>query len=368
MAVDGTGIGQNSCLGIIPSSQTWGTAEALVAKTGVPFDSVSPLTVVQDMIQDNSLYKNAFPKLVDQGRINTDFTLSGALRYIGNHWVPITQLIGADAGVLATGTYTHTITMADIVSTFFTSAVQLDMTTDQYYEFPSVTPISFEITTGGDGFMMFNINGITDNVLIDGDATNGSTEFGNLTFRITQATGGKRIPFDNGRVNINAAGGADFNASGEGTDRIFPNAISIKFSRPYERDFQANRTTANSREWQTAQPRHSGIQSDILVTFEFNELEKSDYAEWFQDQTIQKGEILFYQDADNQVKFQFPRLIPLQPTQDIGAPGRIPHTIVFQAVQADAAPTGMTGITQPFALTIVNQVDDYTFDDWTEIT
>lgn len=358
MAVNGTGVSQNAQFAAIVGS-TWGTSATLTGNKLIKAESLGPLTPQQDMIQDGSI-SYPMPKYVFPGQKNVELNFSCKLQWSGAFWIPVFQLVGTDNGSVATGVYTHYADVANTVNArFFTAAAYIATTTPQYYEWPSVKTTSFEINTGGDGFMQLNCSGIASDVLVGADATNDSTDFGNCTYSDEDGL----VSIGHCRVNMNAYNGADFNSSGDGTDRIYPNGVSIKFSRPYERDFRANRTTSNSRLYQTDEPRANGIHSDILLTLDFAETDVQTYFEDFQDQNIKKAEVLFYYSADYQIKFQFPHLVPLQPSYEIGGVGRIPTTRVFQACACNTGPTGMSGVTEPFRLTVINTQDTTTYHD-----
>jgi hypothetical protein len=371
MAIDNTGVSQNAEFGLINAS-TWHTAVALSGAAMVDVDGLTGLAPQIQMIQDVSIGK-PFPKHIDQGNREIEFAISGRLRYRSNLWIPIFQLIGTDIGSVATGVYTHYADMADFVSgRFFTAAAIIRSTAAQLYEWPTVKTSKVELSANGnDGFMKFNITGIADDVKIGADGTNDSDNFPGgspgSTFVVTQATGTLLVPFTKYRINMNAASGADWNSSGDGSDRVFPTAITISIARPLVRDFLADRTTANAQAFLTAEPRIDGIQSDILVTLEFSETEARTAFEDFQDGTAKKMEIYFYHNASNTIKLQFPRLVPLQPTYNIDKIGRIPSTLVYQAIEAEAAPTGMTAITSPLRLTVVNG-DSKCYHDGSTIT
>jgi len=354
MGVDGTGIGGNASFGIIPAT-TWHTAQALSGNAAVKVKEVAPVGAQRKILTDEAIGQ-FFAEHSRLGKEIIDLTFSGDLRYEGAFWHHIVQLIGTDVGSVATGVYTHTVTMSDIVSgRFYTAVQQILSTRAQLYEYPSVKPMGFKITTDkGSGLMQFECTGIADTCKIGGDATNDSDNMPGGSPGIDYSSNVLRVPFCDARVNINAKSGAAFDSGGDGSDRVFPNAISIEMSRPYVRDFQADRTTTNSQCWQTAEPRHDGLQSDIIVTLEFDEQDSRTWFENFQDATEQKCEILFRQDADNLIKFEFPKLFYLQPDYSIPGPGRIPSVFPFLAQKAQTDPAGMLNITQPFKLTVIN--------------
>lgn len=340
------GKGQFTKFGIIDGA-AWGTPVALASTALIKITGDLSFAPSQEVIQDESAGM-VFPEYVDLGRKNQEISYTGDLRYENQHWMHFAHFIGSDVHTGA-NPYTHVMDLQDETSLFYTGAGLVD---DQVYEWPSIKAVGWEISTGGDGFMQFSATGIADNELIAADATNTATTIGTNASYDTQQL---RVPFGHARVNINAQAGADFNASGDGTDRVCPIGITISSGRPYVRDFTACRTTANAREWQTDEPVEDGLKSDIcIVTLEFPELTTDDYMEDFQDNNMKKMEILFYDTANRQIKFQFPNLFPLLPDATLPGAGRIGNTVSYQALTAQSAPTGMTGITQPYRLTVIN--------------
>jgi hypothetical protein len=218
-------------------------------------------------------------------------------------------------------------------------------------EYPSVKPTGFTINGSGDKSQYsFQLKGIANTVVVTG-AANSTTHFSALTY----STAANLVKFTHTRININAQGGADFNDSGNGTDRVYPNSITIEANTPYDRDFLADRTTTNSKVGQTAEPQRSG-QPEITVTLGFPEMVALTDLLAFQNETMKKMEIYMYSSASASAKFQFPNLQPLQPTADISGVGRIPQTLVYRALDCATAPSGMTGITEPMRITLINSV------------
>jgi len=367
MSVDGTGIGQNLFFGLI-KGVSWGTSVALTGPAGVPIEEISPLCPQNAQIEDTAMGR-AFPKQVYNGVKNVAFSMKTKLYKAGALWIPVCQLIGSDSGSVAAGVYTHEITMADVVSgRFFSGAVMIDSTTAQLYEFPSVKPHLIEITQGDGQYLDLNVQGIANDVLIGAAATNDSDNFPGGATPFTYGNEDSPYAFSHCRINMNDNDGAAFDSSGDGSDRVLVNNVSITIGRPNEPDYTANRTTSNARTFQTDEPRASGIHSNILVTLQFNETVDRTFFEEFRDKQHKKMEVMFYLDSSNYVKFEFPKLVPVQPTFAGTGVNRLPSTLPYQALQADSAPTGMSGLTAPVKLTVVNTIDSNQYHDGAAIT
>lgn len=360
MSIKGTG--QEVEFGIIPAT-TWHTAVNLAAGSKMKIDSLGPLRLIQDIITDKTMGTD-FIRRQDLGRIMQEITFAGPLRYENAQWTHILQAIGTESGSVADTTYTHAVDIdAEIDGVFYTGAAIIRDSTlgsSELFEWPSVKPVSWEITTGSDGFMEFTSTGIAD-ILFD-NSNGASIQNSTTTVGTTSTVGAQnlRIPFGHCRINLNDQDGADFNASGEGTDRIFPIAVSISFNRPIGRDFDANRLAAdsgNADSYKTSEPQQTGTIEDILITFEFSETVNNDYIEEIVANTAKKCEIYFYSTAARSLKFQFPNLLYQDLSVEPSGMERIPQIVTFRANEVSdgsSAPTGMTGITKPMRCTLIN--------------
>jgi hypothetical protein len=324
---------------------TWATAATVGALNGVYVDAVSPIALQQEVIPDETLGTD-FQSRVDLGNKVIDLTVDMPLRYENHHWAAIAGWFGDDSQTGTSSPYTHIMDLQDETSLYFTAAARID---DMIVEYPSVTISGFTLATGGDGFMTLQLKGIANTVKYAADATNAAANYNAITFKTTTL----KVPLQHGRVNINAQGGADFNSSGEGSDRVYPSEITIEGNRDLDRDFTANRTTSNSVVWQTTEPARNGYPS-VIVTLAFPELTALSDLEAFQDETMKKMEIYFYASANDSIKFQFPNLQPIQPTFDLAGAGRQGYTVSYMALSCATAPTGMTGVTAPVRLTLIN--------------
>lgn len=339
-----TGLGAKMDAGIVKGS-AWATASTVGALDGVHLMNVSPLAPQYEVIQDETL-GNDFIQEIDLGRQSVDVNLTGPSRYENSQWVAVASFFGDDSQTGTSSPYTHIMDLQDETSIYYTCAATID---DMIVEYPSVKTSQFTLNTDGNGFMDFSIVGIANTVKLGADATNASGDFTNLTYK----TDTLKMRFDHCRVNINAQGGADFDSSGDGTDRVYPNEITLEFSRGIVRDYLANRTTSNSILGETSEPQRDTF-PQVVVNMTFPELTALSDLEAFQDETLKKMEIYFYRDANYSAKFQFPNLQPVQPTSDVAGGGRIPYTVSYFAMSAAAAPTGMTGVTAPVRLTLIN--------------
>ena len=375
------GTGQEFELGIKPGS-AWHTAVSLTAGTKLKLTDGPLLHKQQEVIPDTTMGLD-FHRRVDFGRINQDFSMSGPLRYENAQWTHIVQALGAETGTVSTGVYTHQVDVeSEIDGHFYTAAcIMRDSTlvNSVIHEFPSVKPSAFELSVGGDGFMQFNANGMADTIIEKGgdplsECANTTTTIGTTS---TVDTDTLLVPYGHCRININDQDGADFNDSGAGTDRIFPIGFSVNFARALERNFDAGMvtTTAQKHAYKTSEPTPAeNNKIDLMIELEFSEWQEAissgDNSEWLKDFVAgqyKKMEIYFYYSASVSLKMQFPNLIIDNIDSTPSGHGKIPEKISLRALDCSAAPTGMTGITSPMRLTLVNSFSNQ-YDDWSAIT
>ena len=378
MSIKGTG--QEFELGIIPGV-AWHTAISLIAGSKVKLTEGPLLHRQQEVIPDTTMGLD-FHRRVDFGRINQDFSISGPVRYENSQWVHIIQALGAETGTVAIGVYTHQVDVeSEIDGHFYTAAGIMRHSTlgsSKIHEWPSVKPIDWEISVGGDGFLEFKGNGIADTILETGDPL---SELINTTDTIgtTSTTGSETllIPYGHCRININDQDGADFNDSGAGTDRIFPINMNVKFARALERNFDSAMLTATAQKhaYKTSEPTAAESNKiDLLIDFEFAEwqdaISAGDADEWlrnFVSGQYKKTEIYFYNTAAIAFKMQFPNVIIENIDSTSSGHGKIPEKISLRALDCAVAPTGMTGITSPMRLTLINSWSKQ-YDDASAIT
>ena len=365
MSIKGTG--QEFELGIIPGV-TWHTAIGLATGSKVKITEGPLLHRQQDVIPDTTMGLD-FHRRVDFGRINQDFAISGPLRYENSQWVHIFQALGAESGSAASTVYTHQVDVeSEIDGQFYTAAGMMrdsTLSSSKVHEWPSIKPVDWELSVGGDGFMEFKGNGIADTILEPGDPlselVNTTTTIGTTS---TADTDTLLIPFGHCRININDQSGGDFNSSGAGTDRIFPINVNVKFARALERNFDSGMvtTTAQKHAYKTSEPTAAESNKiDLLVDFEFaewqNTISGGDTDEWlrnFVSGQYKKVEIYFYSTDAINFKMQFPNMIIENIDSTPSGHGKIPEKISLRALDCAAAPTGMTGITSPMRLTLIN--------------
>ena len=158
-----------------------------------------------------------------------------------------------------------------------------------------------------------------------------------------------RALFRQGVFRMNAQSGAAL-ASG---DIVKPKEFTLEIERVgMEDQYQAGSQ-------QIIEPLETG-KVQVKLTLPFNRMDDVNdayFADWIAE-TEKKADIIFTGALIEDTyyyyyKFQFPRL----KLEDVDYPDEniIPASIVLRGLEADTAPTGMTGITKPVQLDIMNK-------------
>jgi len=244
-----------------------------------------------------------------------------------------------------TSAYKHTLQLADNLDGLFCTIAQLKQT-DKVWEIPSAKIHGFTIA-GDIGTPLKITIPVLGTKLVFNSSTNTPSTMDNVTYPDKK----NRVIFDPTTtvIRMNDQDGAALGDS----DKIYPNSIEIAFDRKMDADYTQNDYIDEP------------VQSDfptITVTLKFPRYDAVNH-QYFLDWdafTAKKMDILFKgaqieSDYYYQMKFLFPKLRVDDPEAAMGGKGKIPASIKLVAYKADSAPSGMTGITLPFQLEIINK-------------
>jgi hypothetical protein len=244
---------------------------------------------------------------------------------------------GAPVQQGATTAYLHTLVMNDSASgIYWTYACDKN---DKVHVVPSakVTKGAFSFNNG----LIKSTFGLRGNNVTDADAV--VTALTSVTYPAIH----NRAKASQAVFRLNAQGGSDF----AGGDVIYPKNFSIEIERSFDSEHAAGSAYI-------IEPRENS-KPKVKVVMEFPRMDTTNeayFANWTAgtekkaDLTITgaviSGAYSYY------IKFQFPRLI----IEDVEFPdaGLISAKATFRAVVADSAPTGMTGLTKPVTITLMN--------------
>lgn len=320
---------------------TWGTAaQAGAAGLGISPTNKGAIKYSAPVLECDEV-TNANEVGIDFANVNpVDFTLDFNHNFEGRENLLLASLIGSDSEVQqgATTAWMHTMAMADSASGIFvTYAVDKN---DKVYVVPSakVTKASFSMSNGYIK-SSFSLRG---NTVTDADAV--VTALTSVTYPQTCAS---RLKYSGAVFRINAQGGSDFGAG----DVVAPSAFTLDIERKFDSVHAAG--SANIIE-----PREND-KPTVRLVMEFPRMDATNEAwlaalkaktEYKADITI-TGAIISGAYA-YQLKFQFPRL--LLEDFDVPESGLLGVKATFRAVVASAAPTGMTGLTKPVTINLMN--------------
>jgi len=335
--------GREFLIGLKKASE-WGTAVACGAGDGLLIKSES-LKATIEHLQDDSLGL-PFIQRTDPGNIAVAGSIEAYLRYEGLD-VAIALAMGTagtpdDAG---NGAYSNEYVMADdLIGLFATIAKK--MKSDKVHEFPSVKIHGFKISAEMNAPVIITLDCIA-NILELASVTNTTTTMGNLTY---PDKGNRIIMNTSTTVRINDEDGAALDAD----DKIYPSGFELTFSRPVEGDQLGSASGVN-------EPAPSGIPEPPELVMHFPRYDDTNhqyFVDW--DAFTRKKMDISFQGAliggANYYGFtiNFPNLKVKDPEALVSSPGKIPATVPFICLGTDSAPTGMTGITKPFQLNIMN--------------
>jgi len=322
---------------------TWGTAVSVNGSNkGILLTDSSGFHVAPEQLQDLSA---GFAQLeyIDNGSLVVAPSLNMALRFEGQLMMLLAMVMGQDSISGAGPEYTHAMTLQNLSSVFGTLCLYDGVTVR---EIPSFKPTGFTIRGSAGGYMELEVNGIGDNVLYTGQT---NTTLSSVTYK----TNTLRIPFGIGQIMMNAESSGALSYS---IDGVCPTSWEFSIQRQMEQDFTACGNTIGANASKTSEPVDGG-HIETMLSLEFPEYTADDGFDDVVAGTTQKCQIILLGElissAEYRVDIKLPSLKPVDAVADISGPGRIGNTLTFQALKAQSAPTGMTGITEP-KLTITN--------------
>ena len=332
----------------IDKATTWGTAVSVnAAGRGLYLMSTGNLVAPPEQLIDVSIGR-LWPECIVQGKRVADLTLQGFARFAGPIWELIALCIGSDVStqIGVSGDYNHVMDLQsnnDLM--FFTMAVDLGGDTVTIREIPSFKVSGFTITGSAASILEITIRGIGNNVIESGQV---NTTLASVTF----VPSCNLIPFDvqvrmNDETDIALAVGNLVQAS--------------EFELSFDRNLQADFTT-NATLYETAEPFAQG-QPTTSLRLLFPKTPITNYTDALADLangTKKKMDIIITGPATGNgnnftLTLQFPSLLVENVESPLESDNvQIPQNITFMGTKTSAAPAGMTGITLPFRLTLLN--------------
>lgn len=325
----------------IKKGATWDTEiDVNVAGTGIYLlnPGVPKLNVA--MLEDEQA--TAFEKNLDVGNINpSDFSMDCDYRWDGLENLLLALLMGtspAPTQQAATTAYLHALSLANSGMGLFATYATEKLT--KIHVVPSLKVMKATYTfNSGLIKASFNVRGsrVIDNSTV-------ITAMASATY---PANAHHRAKAFQAVFRMNTQAGAEFGAG----DILKPKAFTLEIERSYDAEHVAGSQVI-------LQPVENG-KPKVKLTMEFPRMDSTNVL-WFAGWTAaaeQKADIvitgpLIASTYHYYKKFQFPRLV----IEDVEYADSkiIPAKISLRALEADAAPTGMTGLTLPVYAGLMN--------------
>ncbi len=305
------------------------------------------------LLEDRSL-GGAWELDAQRGVIEAGGPLNGFLRYDNNEWLLIALLMGTAGAPVqqgATTAYLHTLQLADGVAGKFATLAK-KMKSDEVWEFPSIKPVSLRLTGGKRVPVEYAIETVASHKNRNaGSGTNNTTTIATITARETLR---RIVPQESGYLRIN-----DQSAGALGTGDVHAvSTFELMFARPQQGD-----NVLDGNAFITEPVGTDFATSEFVATFPVYEDKADVLLDKFEADTVQKielfadsGAILAGTAIPYSLKIQMPQAqVVGRPEIAIAGPGKIVATIRFRLTKASAAPAGMTGVTNPFAMLLINK-------------
>lgn len=332
---------------------TWGTAVAVGASDGVRILSES-IQGGRGVLERATLGLPWGDK-PDAGPEGWAGSLNGDLFYNANCGKFLSYVFGTSGSPTQTPpstgtTYLHVCDLANSLTKFFTLVIarraQVGGST-KWHEYDSTMMSRVVFRGAGNGRVTFEAS-VVANALDRDSSTNTTTQ----TDAVTIPTVLGAVRFADGLFRINAQAGS---ALASTTDDLGIAGFELEIMRPLPQDFLADGTGG------MAQP----AEEDACLVMLRIDLRSYDADTWiaaWAAGTEYKADLKFTgtglapaSGSDPYFQFQFPRLVlASQPQANIPGRGRVPHRVEFKGLVASSAPSGMTGVTQPVRLNVLD--------------
>jgi hypothetical protein len=326
----------------LKKAQAWGVAAACGANDGV---LIMPHTLKKERakVEDESLGVY-FPKELAQVDIKVEGTVPAYLRYDGLDLL-LALVMGETAGapVQQDGTqaYAQSFKLKETIDGLFsTFAVNNGINIDEYTSL-KLTGFTLKGEVGKPVQAVFQA--IADDRVTD-SAVNTPESFAAVTYFEEKS----RVLFSQAVFRMNAQAGA---ALGDG-DKIYPSSFELSFKRKMKGIYAAGGAD------KIDEPTNEGA-PEVRLKLDFPRYTAKTYFEDWDRGAAKKLDITFTGALIEgayyrSFKIQFPNLSLASVDLPIEK-GILKHPLEFECLASDAAPLGMTGITKPFQIDVINR-------------
>lgn len=334
----------------IDKATTWGTAVSVnAAGRGLYLNSIPSFVANPEQLIDTSIGR-FWKECIVQGKRFVDYNAEGLMRFAGPMWEMIALCIGDDSSVQigVSGDYNHTMDPQESNDgLFLTKAIQVVPNPPGLVirECPSLKIGGFTFKGSAAQILTCSLKGI-GNTVRESNLTN--TTLASVTF----LAGCMQIPF-NVQVRMND----EDDAALDSTNVIQASEFEFTFDRNLQPDFTTNGTL-----YETAEPLAAG-QPNVELKLLFPKTPITNFSTGFDDLAVgtkKKIDIIITGTTTGNgnnftLTLQFPsvQIASIDPPIE-GDNVQMPQTITFTALKTSSAPAGMTGVTLPFRLVLLN--------------
>ena len=323
-------------------ASVWGTAvDVNGAGKGAYLTDIPEVLTIEQLIDDS--IGRIWPECFDLGKRNINLNLGAYARFDGPLWEMIALCIGDDAVTnLGGGEYNHIMAVQTTNNGLFQTLAYYDGTVVR--EIPTFKMSGFTIKGSAAGMLELNLRGI-GNIVRDTGQVN--TTLGSVTI----TTPCNRIPF-NAQLYLADEDGAAFDSG----DLVQASEVEFSFDRNLTPDFTTNNTLFQSAEpYEVGQPK-----TELKLLFPKTPIVNYPSARQdFLNGVTKRAQITFYGSLIGSNYYnliiQCPSLLisaldsPLEKDNQ-----QIPQAITFTGLKTATAPNDMSGLTNPFRLSLTN--------------
>ena len=246
-------------------------------------------------------------------------------------------------------TYLHVADLANSLDKFMTLVLARRSQVGgsvKWHEYASAIVSRLAFTGSGNDRVRWTAEMIASALARD-SSTNTTTQ----TDAVTVPTRLAAAKFPDGTFRINAQAGSALSSG----DKVGIAGFDLEIVRPLSRDFLADGTG------KIALPAEENA-CLVRLSVDLRSYDADTWIAAWPAGTEYKADLKFLgtgaapaSGSDPYVEFQFPRLVlESQPQANIPGRGRIPHRVTFLALVAASAPSGMSGVTQPCRMNVLD--------------
>lgn len=340
MTVSSSGVNVKAA---VTKAALWGTAVACGADNGILINPHTLKKTRQAQIDDSlGIY---FPADSVNAQIKCEGDIPAYLRYDSLDLL-IALAMGATAGAPvqqgATTAYAQTFTLANTLDGLFATFIVDNQINIDEYTTVKITGFQIKGQVGKPLEIHFHA------IAIDRDANsviNTLTTFANVTYMET----GNRVLYDQGIFRINEASDVALAAA----NQVYPDSFTLEFKRKMAGCYGVGSSMDIIDE-----PTNDGL-PEITLKMEFPRYTANTYfADWDADTRMKMDMTWTGANIASTYNRSFQIEFPNLKISNVDLPikkGILKHPVEFQALSAGVAPAGMSGVTEPFQVNVVNQ-------------